>query len=184
MNKNIVETDEMKSNITYDLYSSAMDGMMGVWRVELFFDHSYINESNYFLNTNNSGLFRADNTRVVDLFPYENIKIPSISLTKISNTPIIFHYINENSLIFLGQRNSKASAVTLKFYYGNTKEEEVETKEKNYVDKNDDSITQIVNKNSLKDKDNSAKSEKNKKEERQDSNVTTSNNSVKKEIKK
>ncbi len=140
-----IESDEMKSNITYDLYSSAMDGMIGVWRVEHFFEQHFVNEANYCSNFTTSNGALNNPFKLVDLFPHENLKIPYTSLTKVSTIPIVYHFINENSLVFIGKRNSRGSTVSMKFYYGNTKEEEEEVKDKTNYQPKEDSL-QIRNK--------------------------------------
>ena len=71
-----VESEELRCNITYDLYSTSMDGMMGVWRVEHFFEKSFINEANYCFNTNSL----VNIVKIVELIPNENQKIPFISI--------------------------------------------------------------------------------------------------------
>jgi phosphopantothenoylcysteine synthetase/decarboxylase len=127
-----------------------MDGMMGVWRVEHFFEQTFINDANYCFNLTNTNNSYNNAVKIVDLYPHENLKIPFTSLTKISSVPIMYHFINENCLILLGKRSSKGTTVLLKYFYGNTKEEEEEVKEKSTDKFNDDVIVNKGRRDSVK----------------------------------
>jgi hypothetical protein len=121
-NTNNLLQEEVKFSKTYDVFTSGLDGQLGVWRIEHFMDEeaSLIQR----LNQNNiSNTLKSSSTAVkyeyppsIILIPNESIKIFASSLTKICKGPVIQLIICQNTIAFYSKRNSLGSYCSLAFF--------------------------------------------------------------------
>lgn len=127
-NENTDNNDETKLFTTYDILTTGLDGYVGVWRIEYYYDELKFNEKNYsefVAYSSNYTYCRIDNITSVQLFPKDKTKISYSNLTKISNNPIIKIIYNENFFVFVTKKVSTGGIIYLKIYNGVTKVEEI-----------------------------------------------------------
>jgi hypothetical protein len=120
--------EEYKEITVYDVYTSSLDGQIGIWRVE-FFHNDEVNPKNYFsypLNKDSSQLIKVDKPASDYLTPSPDIKLYHSSMAKFQNSPINHLFKFENLFVYLAKRNTSGSSVYLRFYLGNMKVIDVE----------------------------------------------------------
>jgi hypothetical protein len=117
------DQEEYKEINVYDVYTSSLDGQIGIWRVE-FFHNDETNKRNYFsypLNKDSSQVIKVDKPASDYLAPNNDIKIYYSSMAKFQNSPINQLFKFENLFVYLAKRNTSGSSVYLRFYLGNAR---------------------------------------------------------------
>jgi hypothetical protein len=123
--KDIEEEEEFKDWSIYDVYTSSLDGHIGVWRIEHFTNCEDINQKNYFsypLNKDSSQIIKIDKPATCYLIPHIDIKVYNTSMSKFQNSPINKLFKFNNVFVYLAKRTNTGSSVYLRFYLGVPKE--------------------------------------------------------------
>ncbi len=109
---------------TYDVYTASLDGHLGIWRIEYFYDEGIINEKNYnfiniqSLNNREVSLIKLEQPKIEYLSNIENNKIYFTNMVKIKNAQLNYLTMIDNILIYISKRNSLGSSLYLCIYHG------------------------------------------------------------------
>jgi hypothetical protein len=127
-NLNIIGLEEeMRASTTYDVFTVGLDGNLGVWRIEHFYEEGHVNENNYTnlpYTRENSQVVKSDPPLFILIHPYENIKVFYTDMKKASKCPVNRMLMYGNTLAFLGKRNTNGSYCYLTFFHYMSKSEE------------------------------------------------------------
>jgi hypothetical protein len=123
--------EELRASTTYDIFTAGLDGYLGVWRIEHFYEEGSINDNNYInlpYTKENSLIVKQDTPGVINITPRENIKVFFADMVKASKCPINKFLIYDNALVLMCKRNTNGSYCYLSmFHYANKSEEIIST---------------------------------------------------------
>lgn len=126
-NNNLDLEDELRASATYDVFTTGLDGYLGVWRIEHFYEDGHVNENNYTnlpYTRENSQVIKTDPPCILTIQPHENIKVFYADMQKACKCPINKMLIYDNSLAIIGKRNANGSYCFLTFFHHVNKTEE------------------------------------------------------------
>lgn len=124
----MIQQEENRSCTTYDIYTGSLDGYLGVWRIEHFYEERAINPDNYYqipYSKDINQILKLEQKQLVYLRPHESIKTYYTDMVQIRNGPLNQLYMFDNILVYLSKRNTSGSSVFLNYYLGVLKLDEV-----------------------------------------------------------
>jgi hypothetical protein len=121
-----INNEDLRTCITYDIFTAGLDGYLGVWRIDFLIDLSIICEKNY-----SPFQYSKDSIQIIKMeHPGVNILktnevVYHTSLSQIKNAPLCKLLFIDNLIIYLSRRNQNGSAVAFVMYHGINKIEEI-----------------------------------------------------------